>query len=308
MMAANTLLDIFEVCANQVAHGRSIADVIADYPQYADDLRVLLAASDAVNRYELPAAEVDAARARVQPRIDDLIDGFPDRRLPPWLLLLGVIIVVALLVALFLFAAQPAQIVAPTATPTATPTLAPSATVAASPTSTIVPSLTVTLAPTTTVTRQPTQTPTRVPTATATLAATINACAQSVVLEGRIEAINGNRLVIYGFSVVVSDAARYSVGLLVRVDGCTCDDDDCDDITTAAVTIPTNVPIRGVTNQGGSGMSGGSSGGGATDDGTSGGGATDDGASGGGATGDGGDDDDADDDDADDGGADDGGG
>ena len=259
-MAANSLSDAFNVCAAQVARGRSIDDVIAQYPQFADDLRLLLTVSSAVARYELPSAEVDAARVRVQPTIDDLIDGFPNRGLPPWIIPL--VIVVAIAIIALILAAQPGGIfsAAPTLTPTASPTTVPSLTVIATSTTSATATASSTPTPSPTLTQTPTLTPS--PTAT------VNVCAQTVVLEGLIEAIQGNQLVIYGISVVVSDVSRYAVGMLVRVEGCTCADDACHDIGEASVIIPTTPPIilpTSVPNSGGSGT-------GAGDDDSSGGG------------------------------------
>jgi hypothetical protein len=218
-VAANSLSDAFNVCAAQVARGRSIDDVIAQYPQFAENLRLLLMVSSAVSRYELPSAEVDAARARVQPTIDDLIGGFPDRGLPPWIIPLVIAIAIAIIA--LILASQPGGILSPA--PTQTPTMTLSATVTA------------------THTALPTLTPT--PSATATPTATVNACTQTVVLEGVIEAIHGNQLVVYGMSVVVPDSSPYTVGMIVRVVGCACEDDDCDDVGDASVIIPTTPPI-----------------------------------------------------------------
>lgn len=236
-MAANSLSDAFDVCAAQVARGRSIDDVLAQYPQFADELRLLLTVSSAITRYELPSAEVDAARARVQPAIDDLIDGFPDRGLPPWVIPLVIIVAVAIIA--LLLASQPGGIFSPppTQTPTAsmTPTTAPTATATLTSTVSVTPSHTPTASPTFTLTPSPTAPP--------TATAAVNTCAQTVVLEGLIEAIRGNQLVLYGLPVLVPDVSRYAVGMLVRVEGCICDDDDCDNFGGATVIIPTIPPI-----------------------------------------------------------------
>lgn len=210
-MAANSLLDAFEICAAQVARGRPVDDVIGQYPQFADDLRVLLAVSATVNRYELPAAEVDAARARLQPAIDELIDSFPDPRLPPWLLPLVIVVIVIVLALILLLGTQPGGIFTPPLTPTPTP----SPTFTAQPTATLTP----------------------------TAAATVDPCAQGVALEGPIEAIRGSQIVIFGLSVVVADPSLYRAGMVVRVTGCTCADAVCDAINEASVTIPTPVPV-----------------------------------------------------------------
>lgn len=261
-MAANSLIEAFDASVRQIARGQSIAEVVAQYPQFAEELRVMLAAAAVVPRYELSQAEVDAARARIQPAIDDLIDGFPDRGLPPLVIPLAIIGVIVVIVLLYLAGQTSGLLAPPTATITPTATATPTATL------TEIPSATATE------TNSPTASPTATPPASMTPAPTATlpaqACAQNVVLEGVIEAIQGNQIVVYNYFVPVSDPALYTVGTNVRVEGCICAGNSCDELRGASVIIPTRlplvVPVGGPAETGGGSQAGSDSGQSSDDD------------------------------------------
>lgn len=224
-MASNDLINAFHDCLGLIEQGQTLDQAIRRYPQFADDLRVLLTARDIVPRYELPVAEVTAARTRIQPLIDQIIDTIPERRSRPWLipLLLGVVVLVVILVAWLLGgrddAAPEPTLTAPAVVVTAT--LEPSASV-----------------PSATSTPAPTLTQTAAPTIPATDSAPV--CSQTLVLEGVIESVSGTIVTIYGLQIQVADTSGLLPGVYARVEGCQCDDDDaCGDAGARATLVVT---------------------------------------------------------------------
>lgn len=226
-MASNDLINAFHDCLGLIEQGQTLDQAIRRYPQFADDLRVLLTARDIVPRYELPVAEVTAARSRIQPLIDQIIDTIPERRSRPWLipLLIVVLVLVVILVA-WLLGGRDDAAPEPTLTVPAvvvTVTLEPSASV---------PSATWTPAPSLTLTQ------TAAPTIPATDSAPV--CSQTLVLEGVIESVSGTIVTIYGLQIQVADASGLLPGVYARVEGCQCDDDDaCGDAGARATLVVT---------------------------------------------------------------------
>jgi hypothetical protein len=257
-MASNDLINAFHDCLGLIEQGQTLDQAIRRYPQFADDLRVLLTARDSVPRYELPVAEVAAARSRIQPVIDQIIDTIPERRPRPWLIpLLMVMLVLVVILVVWLLGGRDDAAPEPTLTVPAvvlTATLEPSATWTPAPrlTHTVTPSLTLT------------QTP--LPTSLATDSAPV--CSQTLVLEGVIESVSGNIVTIYGLQIQVADASGLLPGVYARVEGCQCDDDDdCGQVGARAtlVATPSQPPPSGGNDD--DDDAGGSTGGGQSGDG-----------------------------------------
>lgn len=230
-MASNDLINAFHDCLGLIEQGQTLDQSIQRYPQFADDLRVLLTARDIVPRYELPVAEVAAARSRIQPVIDQIIDTIPERRARPWLIpLLIVMLLLVVILVVWLLGGRDDAAPEPTLTVPAvvvTATLEPSASV---------PSATSTAAPTTTATLAQTVTP--MPTSLATDSAPV--CSQTLVLEGVIESVSGTVVTIYGLQIQVADASGLLPGVYARVEGCQCDDDDdCGEAGARATLVVT---------------------------------------------------------------------
>ena len=226
-MASNDLINAFHDCLGLIEQGQTLDQAIRRYPQFADDLRVLLTARDIVPRYELPVAEVTAARSRIQPLIDQIIDTIPERRARPWLIpLLIVMLLLVVILVVWLLGGRDDAAPEPTLTAPAvvvTATLEPSASVP-SATSTPAPSLTLTQ------------------TVVTTIPATDSApvCSQTLVLEGVIESVSGTIVTIYGLQIQVADASGLLPGVYARVEGCQCDDDDaCGDAGARATLVVT---------------------------------------------------------------------
>jgi hypothetical protein len=319
-MSSLDIINSFQDCVARIERGESLDAALAQHPRFAADLRPMLIASGVIERYGLPAAEVQAAQERIRPEIDRLIETVPARRLPPWLLPLIVIGGIGL-GALLIWNGVGGSLVTPTATPTLTASATATATPTATPSSTVSPTVTasVTSSVTPTSTASPTATPTATQSATpshtptSTVSATHTAtqpvsCNPLFVTEGVIESINGNVVVIHNLTIRVPDATGLIVGSYMRVEGCLCDDDDDDCETAVATQMVTatatprsnNNPGGGPTPEGGSGGSGG--GGDDDDDDNSNPGSGNPGGGGGGIPGGGGGDDDDEDGGDDDGG------
>lgn len=238
-MASNDLINAFQDCLGLIEQGQTLDQVIQRYPQFADDLRVLLTARDIVPRYELPVAEVTAARSRIQPVIDQIIDTIPERRSRPWLIpLLIVMLLLVVILVVWLLGGRDDAAPEPTLTVPAvvvTATFEPSPSV---PSATWTPTPTTTVTPAQTVTPLPTLTQTAVSTSLATDSAPV--CSQTLVLEGVIESVSGTIVTIYGLQIQVADASGLLPGVYARVEGCQCDDDDdCGEAGARATLVVT---------------------------------------------------------------------
>jgi hypothetical protein len=228
-MASSDLINAFNDSIDRLARGESIEDCLRAYPQYAADLRILLTVGRASERAVLPFEEVDAARARIEPVVEDAISSPPAAPGSPLRWIIPLLIVALPLAGILLWNSQ-SGLIAPPPTPTHTPTIAPTITSTPSPVPTA--SLTPTMTPSATSTHTPgatARTPAATRTASATPVASVNAvltsqsaCPRPLVIEGVIERIEGDVIVILGLPVTIPNAASMSVGRQVRVEGCRC--------------------------------------------------------------------------------------
>jgi hypothetical protein len=170
-MASTDFINAFDDCLNRLAQGQSLEQTLGAHPQFADALRPILTTGQLVPRYELPEADVLAARARIQPRIDALIESFPDDTgFPLWVLPLVLALLVGGGLLFFLLTAnRPGGVLGPTLTPTITSTFTPSPTHTPTTTPTVSPTPAASSTPTITATATPTETFTPTWTATATV-------------------------------------------------------------------------------------------------------------------------------------------
>ncbi|MGB1286425.1 MAG: VWA domain-containing protein, partial [Aggregatilineales bacterium] len=70
------LIDLFDICIERIAAGEAIDNILADYPDAADDLRALLQTGQLVyqaqiTELELNISEVDSAKASTRQRLED---------------------------------------------------------------------------------------------------------------------------------------------------------------------------------------------------------------------------------------------
>ncbi|NWF69064.1 MAG: hypothetical protein HXY40_08260 [Chloroflexi bacterium] len=240
-MSQQEFIDIFNDCIERLARGQSIEDCLRQHPAYAAQLLPLLEAAVVVKRTPFPPAEVLEDQARVWARIEQALPTrMPARRASrPWGQALSfaamlILLVGSLLVGYTLLVNPPNP-----AVETLTPTLTATATATQTPTSTTAPTATVTLTSTATQTptAAPTSTPTRSAASTGTLALPATSTpapatasrtptatqAQTVIIQGPIEAIDGSVLTIYGLTVRLRAneplLAQLRVGVQVRVEG-----------------------------------------------------------------------------------------
>jgi hypothetical protein len=211
-VASNDLSNALDDCLRQIASGRTVDQAVSQYPQFEPALRVMLAASAVVPRYTLPEDEVFAARERLLPEIDRLIDRLPMRRRPPpWLPLALLSLILGGVLIGILFRGDD---IVPL--PQASATLVDMRLVTEA--ATIDATLLVTPLP---------PTPASV-------------CSERLVVEGVIESINGQIVTLYHLRVRLSDVSGLSVGSWIRAEGCICDDDDdCGEENARATVIST---------------------------------------------------------------------
>ena len=69
-MASERLIDIFDDCATRLANGETIDECVQSYPQYEDDLRVMLEATRIPRRAHAPSHEVGQSQVRVGERFE----------------------------------------------------------------------------------------------------------------------------------------------------------------------------------------------------------------------------------------------
>ncbi len=72
-MANDILVDIFEQCVNRLAQGETDEDCARSYPRYANDIRVMLEATQILRRAQASDREVMQAQARVETRFEQAL-------------------------------------------------------------------------------------------------------------------------------------------------------------------------------------------------------------------------------------------
>jgi hypothetical protein len=237
-MAERSLPDILNDCVDRLAAGQTIADCLLAYPGQAARLGSMLESGLIAARVVYPAGDVALAQERIWSRMEQAYNApAPVRplRLPQrwvWaiaaaaalLVLAGVMLAaqnsrpgdplygVRVYIESIFSGGQPAPlpIATETAAPTATSTLPPTATA------------------TKTLTSTPTMTETAVPSATltATAAGTATPAVETIipsVIEGPVQAIDGNVITIYGIEIAIDEDDPLLdvivVGDVIRVEG-----------------------------------------------------------------------------------------
>lgn len=94
-MANDSLVDIFDTCVERLAQGDTITECVQSYPDYADELRVMLEATQIPRRAFAPNDEVRLSQGRVAIRFEQALREpniiqrpFPIQRVASFLLLL----------------------------------------------------------------------------------------------------------------------------------------------------------------------------------------------------------------------------
>ena len=78
-MAQRDIIDAFNDCIDRLNNGATVADCLRLYPQYADDLRVMLDAGRLVNRARIDPFETQAAQQQGRDRVLDAFATTPPR-------------------------------------------------------------------------------------------------------------------------------------------------------------------------------------------------------------------------------------
>jgi hypothetical protein len=238
-MAEMSLPDIFNDCIDRLAAGQSLDACLRAYPGQASRLRSMLESGLVAARVAYPAAEVMLAQERIWSRMEQAyLAPSPVRpmRLPrrwQWAIAAAAALLMMTGVMLAAQNSQPGdplygvkvfiQSIFPGQQPAPLPT----------PTETAVPTAATTTAPTATPTVESTATATS--SATPTPDMTTTSQTVTTVIEGPVEAINGNVITIYGIHIEISDDDPMldviEVGDVIHVEG------DIDDVTIAASDI-----------------------------------------------------------------------
>jgi hypothetical protein len=209
-VAEQTLANIFNECIEQLAAGQSVDACLRLYPNDAARLRPMLETGQLVGRMSYPLVEVTAAQEQVWSRIERAYNPpQPVRRMrfPRQSLWLAAVLAALLILAGVMAAAQNSapgdplygvkvfieSILGGETVPTTLPTSTPTQTLA--PTETAAPTLTAQSIVTPTATATASETPAE---ATAEVTEDVTA-----VIEGPVEAINGNVITIYGIEITI---------------------------------------------------------------------------------------------------------
>lgn len=179
-MAAQDLMNIFEDCVERLAAGQSLQDCLRQYPDDAARLRPLLETSEQMRALRIAQAELAEDREIVWQKIEQNLPrgGDRDRRSPPLLFILLLIVMPLSLLALVWTTQRPPDQtpgeadsgvipVAASSTPAEMVSWTPSVTSSLTLTETLTATSTdtVTASPTSTLTKTPTSTPTDTATA-----------------------------------------------------------------------------------------------------------------------------------------------
>lgn len=220
MVVRDDLIEAFNACVDRLNNGEPLEAILQDYPQMAETLRPMLEAGLLFPRVRVPAAEVAAAQASGEPLIRATVRrtwrGGIGRL--AWGLLIALALGAGVLWASGALSggARPVWIFGATATHTSTAT--------ATASTTFTP--TVTHTSTATATASATLTPTATHTATATVSAsstTPTPAPRTLIIEGVVSALDGNRARIYDFDVLFDPTdprlTVLQVGDVLRVEG-----------------------------------------------------------------------------------------
>lgn len=200
MAIPDDLIEALNDCIDRLNQGERVEDVLQDYPDLANSLRPMLEAGLLLPRTRIPVAEVSAAQTAAEPVIRStvqrvfggLLGGFT------WI----IFILAMVLVGAGVWVGSGGLTTSPTATPTATstttPTLTSTATMTATQTATSTPTSTATV--TLTNTAAPTHTATPAPTS----AVQATPDRSTIIIEGPVNAVEGNTIKVYDFTLVVA--------------------------------------------------------------------------------------------------------
>jgi len=246
-MAEMSLPDIFNDCIDRLAAGQSLDACLRAYPGQAGRLRSMLESGLVAARVAYPAAEVMLAQERIWSRMEQVYLApspvHPVRLPRRWQWAIAAAAALLMMTGVMLAAqnSQPGDPLYGVKTfiqsifPGEQPAPLPTPTETAVPTSTTAPTATNTVEPSATLTSTATPTPTASETATATPELTLTSQTVTTVIEGPVEAINGNVITIYGIDIEISDDDPMldviKVGDVIRVEG------NIDDVTINASDI-----------------------------------------------------------------------
>lgn len=199
-------------CIDRLNDGETLESVVTDYPDMSGGLRSFLVCGRRLAASRYPTPDVEAARRRIEPTIQQAIQTtFSGGLSALWLGLLLILMIVGGSGLFFVIQGRADLEVESTATAT------PTATITATATPTITLTATATTMPTATSTTTRTIVPTIPPTRTET------PLDSYIVLEGIVESIDGDSLIIYGIEIQFDDDSllmdAVQVGDLIRIEG-----------------------------------------------------------------------------------------